>query len=438
MAVGRQFDMKEYIEKRMMGLEEPEERKLFKEVVGEVLLNLYEYNRKAYESLEKRILDEYSPAQNQYAVYVSITERSRCDITDTFLNPMCREDLEKRQISGRDIRKAMEEKQEFVVDTVFFKGSASETYGLLSQGERIFHGTIRTDKRTYGADFSLRQNRKYLQMVEELYPVFEFNSRTWLTVCTAYLTKMLDICLSGEEAVGEEEEILEIEVDFEEYGGQIQYDMVPLWNLLELTEKTSTYPIPCVDQIHYEHRIFARRLRSDCEYLIRNRDTEVTGIRRQKGDLYIICPEEQPCEWHLYQAAAPDGRERYAYPVLSNQYRESFSGRVTEMFQRSIKTRAELGRLIEAFDYGTYVTYQGIRTESLVPPECIPCNYNMDGFIADEFHTGSHRPVLVIEFSQVDSRNFLTEDIMSFLVTQVQRVFPDYHCVGSLIQGLPV
>lgn len=70
MAVGRQFDMKEYIEKRMMGLEEPEERKLFKEVVGEVLLNLYEYNRKAYESLEKRILDEYSPAQNQYAVYV--------------------------------------------------------------------------------------------------------------------------------------------------------------------------------------------------------------------------------------------------------------------------------------------------------------------------------------------------------------------------------
>lgn len=24
------------------------------------------------------------------------------------------------------------------------------------------------------------------------------------------------------------------------------------------------------------------------------------------------------------------------------------------------------------------------------------------------------------------------------MITQVQRVFPDYHCVGSLIQGLPV
>lgn len=229
-----------------------------------------------------------------------------------------------------------------------------------------------------------------------------------------------------------EGEILGIRADFEEYGEQILPDMIPLWNLSELTEKTSTYPIPCIDQIHYEHRIFAQRLRTDCEYLIRNTDMEVTGIRRLNGDLYITCPKEQPCVWKLYQASVPEGRERYTYPVLSNQYKETFSGSITGMFQRSIKTRAELGRLIEAFEYGDYVTFQDVRVENGIPPECIPCNYNMDGFIADEFRTGSRRQVLVIEFAGRASGSFLTEDIMSFLVTQIQRIFPDFHCVGRL------
>lgn len=433
MAAGEKFDMKEYIEKRMMELEDPKERRLFKKVAGEVLLDLYEYNRKAYESLEKRILEEYSPRQNQYAVYSSIIERNRCDITDPFLQPMCPGDMKKDPIPCQDVCQALSENRPAVVDTVFFKGSVSELYELLSGEERRFHGTVRTDAGEYPADFTLRRNEKYLQMVEELHPVFAFNGRTWLTVCTAYLTKMLDVCLCGAEGMEEGGEILGIRADFEEYRDQMLPDMVPLWNLLELSEKTSTYPIPCIDQIHYEHRIFAQRLRADCEYLIRNTDTEVTGIRRLNGDLYITCPEEQPRVWSLYQASVPEGRERYPYPVLSNQYKESFSGSITGMFQRSIKTRAEMGRLMEAFDYGDYVAFQGIQIEGGIPPECIPCNYNMDGFMADEFRTGSHRQVLVIEFAKGTSESFLTEDIMSFLVTQVQRIFPDYHCVGRLL-----
>ena len=432
MAAGEKFDMKEYIEKRMMELEDPGERRLFKKMTGEILFDLYEYNRKAYESLEKRILEEYSPRQNQYTVYSTIIERSRCDITDSFLQPMCPGDMKKEPIQCQDVCQALSENRPMVVDTVFFKGSASEIYELLSQEERRFQGTVRTDTGEYPADFTLRRNKKYLQTAEELYPVFALNGRAWLTVCTAYLTKMLDVCLWRAEGMEKEGELLEICTDFEEYGEQILPDMIPLWNLSDLTEKTSTYPIPCIDQIHYEHRIFAQRLRMDCEYLIRNTDMEVTGIRRLNGDLYITCPKEQPCVWKLYQASVPEGRERYTYPVLSNQYKETFSGSITGMFQRSIKTRAELGRLIEAFEYGDYVTFQDVRVENGIPPECIPCNYNMDGFIADEFRTGSRRQVLVIEFAGGASGSFLTEDIMSFLVTQIQRIFPDYHCVGRL------
>ena len=38
----------------------------------------------------------------------------------------------------------------------------------------------------------------------------------------------------------------------------------------------------------------------------------------------------------------------------------------------------------------------------------------------------------MVSFRALDPKNYLNEDIMSFLVTQVQRIFPDYRCVGRI------
>ena len=65
------FDMKAYIEKRMLEITDLEERRLFKKTVGEVLLALYDYNQRAYDSLEERILEECSSSQERYAVSIA-------------------------------------------------------------------------------------------------------------------------------------------------------------------------------------------------------------------------------------------------------------------------------------------------------------------------------------------------------------------------------
>ena len=38
------FDMKEYVHKRMLEIEQLEDRTLFKKVVGDLLVEVYEYN----------------------------------------------------------------------------------------------------------------------------------------------------------------------------------------------------------------------------------------------------------------------------------------------------------------------------------------------------------------------------------------------------------
>lgn len=424
------FDMEQYIRKRMMEISPLEDRAAYKEIVGKLLLELYRYNQEAYDRLEEKILQESAPRQGSYAVYMALTDGKHYDATDPFLYPMREEDSRKREVSAKAVNGAVKAGEPILLYTVFLQAKASAIYRLLHEN-REFSGIIRTNKRQYRGTFALRRSKTYLDLVKELYYVFAANSQPWTTVCEAYLMKMLDVYLLTAENIPEKDIIEEIQVDFEEYADIVQYDRIPLWNLKKIREKTSTYPEPCIDKINYEHRIFAHRLDPDCEYLVADTDVEITNIRRVDGDLLISCTLDAPYEWELYQIGREE-KGHYPYPVLGNRCKESFAGNITELYRRSIKTRGEMARLIEAFDYSRYVAFKGVETCGTPPDGWEGTNYNMDGFVRDEIRIGNPRQVLLLHFVPADGENYLNEDIMSFFVTQVQKLFPEYLCMGKL------
>lgn len=429
-----EFNMKEYVRKRMMEITDLKDRQLFKEVAGDLLVKLYDYSKDAYQELEKNILNESSPLQKDYAVYISLTDLSRYDATDAFLCPMIARDTRKSMVAFDEIAEALKERQSLKLFTVYMEAGVTELHRLLHE-DMTFNGIIRTQNKEYQAAFKVRRNMDYMDMVKELYYIFGANYQPWSTVCEAYLTKMLDVCLISSEPFMNKEAITEIQVDFGAYAGLIHYDMIPLWNLSPIMVRTSTYPNPGIDKANFEHRIYSHRLKRGNGHLIRNTDVEITNIRRQDEDLLITCPVDSPCDWHLYQVNRKKDTLHYPYPVLSNQYKESFAGSITEMYRRSIKTKGELARLMESFDYQNYVVFRDARVmdPEEVPAGCFEGCYNMDGFIQDEIRVGGSQKVLVIDFKAVNPPNYLNEDIMSFLVTQAQKIFPEYLCTGRLL-----
>lgn len=425
------FDMEQYIRKRMLEITRLKDRELYKNIVGDMLLRLYKYNQEAYRGLEERLLKESTPDQADYAIYLTMTDRKHYDATDAFMHPMREEDSREQKILTKEVNTAIQKGEPFLLYTLFLQTKTSDIRRLLRE-ERTFTGVLRTEKREYRGTFALRLNETYLDMVKALYYIFAANNQPWTTVCEAYLTKLMDVYLCTAENIPDQDEIVEIRVDFEEYADVVRYEMIPLWNLRRITRKTSTYPNPCIDKTNYEHQIFAHLLKPDCEYLVMNTDVEITNIRRQNGDLLISCSLEKPCEWELYQVNRIERKEKYFYPVLGNRYKESFSGKITEMYRKSIKTKAEMARLMEAFSYDNYVFFRGMEIKDIPPEGWEDSNYNMDGFIQDEIRVGNNRQILHLSFSPVGGENYLNEDIMSFLVTQVQKIFPEYLCIGSL------
>ena len=68
------FNMEDYIDKRLLEIESLKDKVVFKEVVGKLMLELFEYTQKEYQGLEKRVLREFQSKQNDYAIYLTLTD----------------------------------------------------------------------------------------------------------------------------------------------------------------------------------------------------------------------------------------------------------------------------------------------------------------------------------------------------------------------------
>ena len=424
------LNMEEYLAKRALEIQDLGERKIFKDITEKMLLELYRYTQHEFSELETRIFGELESVQSDYAIYIGMVDRAHYDATDPFLHPILASDTEKPVYSVEDLWECLSNNCPYPLYSIFLE-SDYQTIQAFSDPGHIYHGVVYTEHGQYRAKFTVRPDTAYTKQLAALYQIFITNFRPWSTVCEAYLHKFLRVELISVEDIDPKETIQEIRVDFEDYAAYVRYDCFPLWNLKPIFEKTSTYPEPCVDRTIYDHRIFAHRLDEGRQYLVVNTDVEIVNIRRVNGDLIITCPQENPHQWELYQVDPPSKRSHTIYPVLSNLSRESFAGNLSDRYRRGVKTRAEISRILSAYGYEDYAIFQDVILEPLAGAK--GQTDSMDDFIVDELRTQKSGMAMTLLFATKRPDDFLTLDIVSFLVSQVQCFFPEYVCQGKLV-----
>lgn len=425
---GPGFDLMSYASERALELQDLKDRVFYKAAVEKMMLELFQHIKEEQAALEGRIFSEIRAEKYAYAIYIGLTDRGHYDASDEFLVPICSDDVKAAPIS---IAEALDDEAPRLLSTFFVQHNAQEVrrFGASVQ---TFQGTIETDAGEFQAFFRVRQSTRYLEQVAELYHIYLSNRIPWTTACTAYLHKMFDVFLERVEGLEEKRDakIQHIKVDFGAYEEYVKRDIVPLWNLPVVEKNTSIYPVPCADHTHFEHIIFAHRLKAGCRYLVKNDTPSLQGTRYLNGDLYITCANAQPAAWSLFQVNPRPLRINYPYPVLSNQPQECFSADLKEHYRQGVKTKGELRRVIESYGYGGVVEFQDAE---LCPAMAMPAQtYDMDDFITDEFRTHKNREVMLLRFGAIDPENYLNLDIISFLVTQAQKLFPEYVCRGVL------
>ena len=107
------LDMEEYLAKRALEIPDLHERKLFKDVVERMLIELYHYTTEEYTALESRVFGELQSVQSDYAVYIGLADRAHYDATDPFLHPIIPSDTEKPVHSVEELQESLRTNQSY-------------------------------------------------------------------------------------------------------------------------------------------------------------------------------------------------------------------------------------------------------------------------------------------------------------------------------------
>ena len=419
--------IEEYIDERLLKVKDLNERKMLRELLGEVFVPFCDYIQTEYKNLEDKIGSEKENQVGDFSIKTGIIEKKKFDVTKEVMYPMVSQDMEEVKVDIKELRDAVSSNKNFYLFSIFLKADYLVIQSLIDT-DRKFKGVIYTEDSEYRGVFKIRKNQKYLKMIEELYYIFNQNKISWQSVCAPYLHKIFDVYLcSTERSV--DEQIVEVKVDFEELTEYVGYDYVPIWNVEAIVEKTSVYPEPCMDQIHYQHIIYKHRLEEDKEYLVTDRDIDLLNVRKINGDLWITCSESAAHKWNLYKINHNEWKAE-KYPIFQNQRKDNGIEKNLPNYLKRIRTRAELKNFINSLGYEQYMELASVEVLDS-PPKKIE-TYSMDEFIIDEIRIGKNNITLLLKFRVKTGNYFLNRDIMSYIVTRVQEQYPEYYCVGKL------
>jgi len=423
------FDIENYVLKRIPELENLDERDLFKVILSGSTIELYKHIKSEYDELEQRIFNEAPKALRMPDVITCVVDAEKYDWTDSNMFPMFPEDLKEVKVDAAEMISAVALNKEFYLYTCMIKADYLELRKLM-QSPRRFKGVIENEFGETPAEFILKPNDRYRKKAEELYNVAKLNYLPWRSTNNAYFYKLFDVYVVSIEQWDEQQEVRKVTTEFDEFSEKVLYKPLPIWNVWETTIKGNSYPQPAVDRKYYEHYLYQSQFNEGHEYLLSRADTVIRNIRRQDGDVYIICDKDLPNDWNFYEFVPAPNQKIYENPLLGNEQNDSFSRDMIEYFGQRIKTRTELVRFFNSFKCSEYLSFVDAKVKG--KPRKLE-TYSMENFIDYEYRTGDRAQTLECSFRPKDEDFYLNRDIMSFLVTEIQHLFPEYLCVGKLV-----
>lgn len=425
--------MKQLIIDEINQIDSLEERVIFKDLMNQVFLALYEKNQEMYQQLEDKIFHEIAYNRNQFSVITGLMEKKYFDASHHIFAPMLERDLEEVKLNLTEIMETVQDGKPYKVMQVFLECDYLKVKEILHE-KNTFAGSIKTEKGEYRAEFELRQNLEYIDQIKHLYELFIQNGVRWHTVNAPYVNKIADVYLTKCEAQLDEKTLIEeVKVEFLEEGEKIRYDCIPVWNIKREQIDSVGFPDSSDDERYFEHNIALSKFKNECGILVESTTANVYGVHKDKDKLTIRTDSDQVKKWDVLLIRNWESRklDHFSYPVLGNIRKNSFTERLYEQNQVSIKTNAELIRCIESYDLGNYLRfdhYSIVENDNQTEE-----TYSLSPFIVDEIRQPDAKKKLVLYMEAITSGYFINRDILSFLVTEVQILYPEYLCEGRLL-----
>ncbi|WP_433596585.1 normocyte-binding protein [Lysinibacillus xylanilyticus] len=421
--------MKELMIERLRKIEDLEQRQLLKDIVSGVFVNLIDYQDEMNKKLEERIFNEIDDVENRFDIYVTLSSKEDVDPIHECLFPMRPADLESKSINFKKMLEAFKNNESVELFTLFLESDSIKIQQLLA-GQRLFNGKLVTTEGQVEIKVSLSQNTDYLQEINKLYPLFQVNGLQWKTINHPFVYKFFNVNLVNCPPLNEDVEITEIIVDLEEYEQEKRLNMVPLWNIERHEVKNVGFPIPAIDKVNYEHVLSIRKIGNEHGYLVEADEDNVRYVKRSDNELTIVSPRDKSGVWQLIKIAKMEDEKigKLNYELVSNRRIEHFIHKFANKYTANVKTKGEITRMINSFEAAD--SFELVDVEIVESYSGTSFTHSANTFLTEMIGENNYKKTMLLKFKANEERNFIANDILSFLVSEVQRHFFEYECVG--------
>ena len=416
--------MKENIKK----LDDSLQIKMIREVIEPSFKELIEHTEKMYSNLESKIYNDIILKDEDYEIFTTILNRSELSYHGNLFSPIISDEI--FEINKKELLKKLKDENIEILGTIFIPLSIQDIE-FLDFETRNFTAYLCFENEKCKISVTLKKSKRYLDKEVELYNLFNKNNLKWTSINNPYSRKMYDVVainILGD--IDVIDEIIDIEYDFED----IDYvrNMVPVWNIFEKNKTVARGVDPAGETINFIYNFSSDEIKSDDDALIPFIDKgEIKALSRDKNEYKIVCDTEGILEWNffIFKKVKDFRTEDCNYPVFRNRIDSSFD-RFKIQNNIIIRTKAEIMRIAEL--YGNKYNLKLIDMEISDYYERSNDTYDINPFVRDEIRIRELSKTIILKF-HVNEEDYLTKDILSFIVAEIQNRIVDFNCIGILV-----
>lgn len=113
--------MKDIIRDRLNKMEDLEQRRMLKDLMTGVFLNLVEYQETLNKQIEQRVFDEVKNQEGKYELHITLIDREDYDPIHEFLRPMLSSDLNNQVLDISGVAELVRNGGKFLYSPCFWK-----------------------------------------------------------------------------------------------------------------------------------------------------------------------------------------------------------------------------------------------------------------------------------------------------------------------------
>ena len=222
----------------------------------------------------------------------------------------------------------------------------------LNDKERLFHALVKTNFETYQCKVALQKSETGIQFIDTLNDIMESNGMDAPKISKGYAMRFFDVVYAIQnDRLREQEQIEEIEIDWEELAPYIKQNVVLLCNARKKQLKEKSFPIPEQNELRFKHELIPWK--KDYGYIVDVSKVRDYELYRTEELLVIKTTQKKYMSWDAYEIVPRSYWERVGKveEVLSNRVKPSV---LTKLQRIRRMTKAEIYRSIMSYDMSAY------------------------------------------------------------------------------------